>query len=54
MKYGNRGMNQPCPALPCIDLRTTKCFIPSQNHGSAVDSTSLPPRDGKTEALPER
>ena len=43
MKYGNRGMNQPC-----IDLRTTKCFITSQNHGYAVDSTSLPSRDWKT------
>lgn len=37
MKYGNRGMNQPC-----IDLRTTKCFITSQNHGFAVDNNSLP------------
>lgn len=25
MKYGNRGMNQPC-----IDLRTTKCYITPQ------------------------
>lgn len=37
MKYGNRGMNQPC-----IDLRTTKCYITSQNHGYAVDCASLP------------
>lgn len=37
MKYGNRGMNQPC-----IDLRTTRCFITSQNHGFAVDTNSLP------------
>ena len=37
MKYGNRGMNQPC-----IDLRTTKCYITSQNHGYAVDATTLP------------
>ena len=37
MKYGNRGMNQPC-----IDLRTTKCYITSQNHGFAVDDASLP------------
>lgn len=37
MKYGNRGMNQPC-----IDLRTTKCYITSQNHGYAVDSNTLP------------
>ncbi|KAL0590019.1 hypothetical protein ABG067_001986 [Albugo candida] len=38
MKYGNRGMNQPC-----IDMRTTRCYITPQNHGYAVDSTSLPP-----------
>jgi carbamoyl-phosphate synthase small subunit len=37
MKYGNRGMNQPC-----IDLRTTRCYITSQNHGYAVDSDTLP------------
>lgn len=38
MKYGNRGMNQPC-----IDLRTSRCYITSQNHGYAVDGSSLPP-----------
>lgn len=38
MKYGNRGMNQPC-----IDLRTTKCYITAQNHGYAVDNKTLPP-----------
>ena len=43
MKYGNRGMNQPC-----IDLRTTKCYITSQNHGYAVDSSSLPAKEWKT------
>eukprot|EP00585_Thalassiosira_rotula_P013637 CAMPEP_0196133262 /NCGR_PEP_ID=MMETSP0910-20130528/2557_1 /TAXON_ID=49265 /ORGANISM="Thalassiosira rotula, Strain GSO102" /LENGTH=1534 /DNA_ID=CAMNT_0041392969 /DNA_START=85 /DNA_END=4689 /DNA_ORIENTATION=- len=37
MKYGNRGMNQPC-----IDLRTGRCYITPQNHGFAVDSNSLP------------
>ena len=37
MKYGNRGMNQPC-----IDMRTTKCYITPQNHGFAVDSETLP------------
>ncbi|KAL4172764.1 Oxidoreductase [Phytophthora ramorum] len=37
MKYGNRGMNQPC-----IDMRTTRCYITPQNHGYAVDSSSLP------------
>ena len=30
-------MNQPC-----IDLRTTKCYITSQNHGFAVEMASLP------------
>ena len=38
LKYGNRGMNQPC-----IDLRTGRCYITPQNHGFAVDSDSLPP-----------
>merc|ERR1719230_1116920 len=37
MKFGNRGMNQPC-----IDLRTTRCYITPQNHGYAIDSNSLP------------
>jgi len=37
MKYGNRGMNQPC-----IDLRTGRCYITPQNHGYAVDTKSLP------------
>jgi len=37
MKFGNRGMNQPC-----IDMRTTRCYITPQNHGFAVDSASLP------------
>ena len=42
MRYGNRGMNQPC-----IDMRSTKCYITAQNHGYAVDSESLP-KDWKT------
>ena len=37
LKYGNRGMNQPC-----IDLRTGRCYITPQNHGFAVDPDSLP------------
>jgi len=36
MTYGNRGMNQPC-----VDLRTTRCYITAQNHGYAVDASSL-------------
>jgi carbamoyl-phosphate synthase small subunit len=37
MKFGNRGMNQPC-----IDLRTMRCYITPQNHGFAVDASSRP------------
>merc|ERR1719261_1370109 len=37
MKFGNRGMNQPC-----VDLRTTRCYITPQNHGFAVDTETLP------------
>jgi carbamoyl-phosphate synthase/aspartate carbamoyltransferase len=37
LKYGNRGMNQPC-----VDLRTGRCYITSQNHGFAVNSNTLP------------
>lgn len=37
LKYGNRGMNQPC-----VDLRTGRCYITPQNHGFAVDTDSLP------------
>mmetsp|Transcript_9613 Transcript_9613/g.36018 ORF Transcript_9613/g.36018 Transcript_9613/m.36018 type:complete len:1506 (-) Transcript_9613:175-4692(-) len=37
MKYGNRGMNQPC-----VDMRTGKCYITPQNHGFAVDTDALP------------
>jgi len=38
LKYGNRGQNQPC-----IDQFTGKCFVTSQNHGYAVDNSTLPP-----------
>lgn len=38
LKYGNRGMNQPC-----VDLRTGRCYITPQNHGYAVDPKTLPP-----------
>ncbi|EME84194.1 uncharacterized protein MYCFIDRAFT_163024 [Pseudocercospora fijiensis CIRAD86] len=37
MKYGNRAHN-----IPALDLNTGKCHITSQNHGYAVDATSLP------------
>ncbi len=37
LKFGHRGQNQPC-----IDLKTKKCYITSQNHGFAIDEKSLP------------
>ncbi|CAK7564461.1 MAG: Carbamoyl-phosphate synthase [Sporothrix epigloea] len=36
MKFGNRGQN-----IPCTSLITGRCHITSQNHGYAVDSTTL-------------
>jgi len=38
MKYGNRAHN-----IPALDLSTGKCHITSQNHGYAVDPSTLPP-----------
>ena len=35
--FGHRSHNQPC-----IDLETQKCYITSQNHGYAIDETTLP------------
>lgn len=37
LKYGHRSHNQPV-----IETGTNKCFITSQNHGYAVDTTTLP------------
>jgi carbamoyl-phosphate synthase small subunit len=37
MKYGNRGVNQPCQ-----NTINKKCIITSQNHGYEVDESSLP------------
>ena len=37
LKYGHRSHNQPVQRVG-----TTQCFITSQNHGYAVDSTTLP------------
>ena len=37
LKYGHRGQNQPC-----VDTETGKCYITSQNHGYAVDPSTLP------------
>ena len=36
MKYGNRAHN-----IPALDLTTGRCHITSQNHGYAVDATTL-------------
>lgn len=36
LKYGNRAHN-----IPALDLTTGKCHITSQNHGYAVDATTL-------------
>lgn len=38
LKYGHRGHNQPVRRAG-----TDKCFVTSQNHGYAVDSSTLPP-----------
>ena len=37
LKYGNRAHN-----IPALDLDSGKCHITSQNHGYAVDSSTLP------------
>jgi carbamoyl-phosphate synthase/aspartate carbamoyltransferase len=39
MKFGNRGHN-----IPCTNLLSGRCYITSQNHGYAVDSSTL--KDG--------
>lgn len=36
LKYGHRGQNKPC-----IDLRTGRCLVTSQNHGYTVDGKTL-------------
>lgn len=37
LKYGNRAHN-----IPALDMSTGRCHITSQNHGYAVDTTTLP------------
>lgn len=37
LKFGHRGQNQPC-----LLEGTRRCYITSQNHGYAVDTTTLP------------
>ena len=36
LKFGHRGQNHPC-----MDLKTKRCYITSQNHSYTVDSDSL-------------
>lgn len=43
LPFGHRSQNQPC-----IDLRSQRCYITSQNHGYAIDRDSLP---GEWEAI---
>ncbi|KAF2857345.1 carbamoyl-phosphate synth [Piedraia hortae CBS 480.64] len=37
MKFGNRGQN-----IPCTSRLSGRCYITSQNHGYAVDASTLP------------
>lgn len=37
LPYGNRGHNQPC-----LDLKNGGCIITSQNHGYALDDSTMP------------
>ena len=37
LPFGHRGQNQPC-----IEVGTARCYITAQNHGYAVDETTLP------------
>lgn len=37
LPFGHRGQNQPC-----LDLQTKRCYITSQNHGFAVEESTLP------------
>ena len=58
LKFGHRGHNQPC-----VEKDTGRCFITSQNHGYAVDESTLPgdwqawftnANDGSNEGLRHR
>jgi len=37
LKFGHRGHNQPC-----MNLKTKQCVLTSQNHGYAIDESTLP------------
>ena len=58
LRYGHRGQNQPC-----LEEGTPRCFLTSQNHGYAVDESTLPPEwqvwfrnanDGSVEGIRHR
>ncbi|MCW1930676.1 MAG: glutamine-hydrolyzing carbamoyl-phosphate synthase small subunit [Candidatus Kerfeldbacteria bacterium] len=36
LRYGHRSQNQPC-----VDVKTGKCYLTTQNHGFAVDKKTL-------------
>ena len=36
LKYGHRSQNQPC-----INMKTNRCYVTSQNHGYSVDDSKL-------------
>jgi carbamoyl-phosphate synthase small subunit len=42
LKYGHRGHNQPCVEIGADAKSTGRCYITSQNHGFAVDESTLP------------
>ncbi|MFH1444427.1 MAG: glutamine-hydrolyzing carbamoyl-phosphate synthase small subunit [Candidatus Peregrinibacteria bacterium] len=42
LKYGHRGVNQPCIEHDAQGNKTKKCIITSQNHGFAVKPDQLP------------
>ena len=37
LPFGHRGHNQPC-----MEIKSKRCYITSQNHGYAIDEKSLP------------
>jgi carbamoyl-phosphate synthase small subunit len=42
LKFGHRGHNQPCIEVGTRQEGAERCYITSQNHGFAVDESSLP------------
>ncbi len=37
LRFGHRSQNQPC-----LEIKTDRCYLTSQNHGYAIDEQSLP------------